>query len=56
MGNEPANTLIAPRGLFARGDMLRVQADNHSWLVEALALSESTSTYDRFTYRIVEDA
>ena len=54
MGNEPGNTLITPRGLFARGDMLRVQADNRSWLVEALALSEGTSTYDRFTYRIVE--
>ncbi|MFT5445833.1 MAG: hypothetical protein ACI9DC_000994 [Gammaproteobacteria bacterium] len=54
MGTEPGNTLIAPRGLFTRGDMLRIQTDNHSWLVEALALSEGTSTYDRFTYRIVE--
>ena len=54
IGTELGNTLITPRGLFSRGDMLRVQADNHSWLVEALALSESTSTYDRFTYRVVE--
>lgn len=51
---HPASTLVTPRGMFARGNRLRVQAGRRSWLVEATALSESTSTYDRFTFRVLE--
>lgn len=52
---DPASTLITPRGMFARGNRLRITTDKASWLVEALVLSESTSAFDRFSYRIIED-
>ncbi len=55
-GPQPGNTLITARGMFARGNMLRVSGPDRSWLVEALALSEGTAAFDRFTYRIVEEA
>jgi hypothetical protein len=54
VGPELGNTLIAPRGMFARGNVIRVDARDGTWLVEAEELSESTATFDRFSYRVVE--
>jgi len=48
------STLLAPRGMFSPGSRLRVTAGDRSWLIEAVALAESTATFDRFRYRILE--
>ncbi len=48
------STLITPRGLFTRGNTVRVITDDGSSLVQALALSESTAAFDRFSYRILD--
>lgn len=55
LGADPAYTLITPRGMFAPGNRLRITTQDGTWLVEALSSSDSTSTFDRFTYRIVDD-
>jgi hypothetical protein len=56
LGADPSYTLITPRGMFVRGTRLRINSRTETWLVEAIASSESTATFDRFTYRIVDDA
>jgi hypothetical protein len=48
--------LITPRGMFASGNRLRINTRTETCLVEAIAASESTATFDRFTYRIIDDA
>ena len=53
--DNPASSLITPHGMFAKGNTLRVKSGNRSWLVQATALSESTSTYDRFTFRVIDE-
>jgi hypothetical protein len=56
LGTDPSYTLITPRGMFASGNRLRINTRTETCLVEAIAASESTATFDRFTYRIIDDA
>jgi|GEM_PF-3493576 len=48
------STIISPRGIFAKGSQLRVGGDSRIALIEAHTLSESTSSFDRFNYKVME--
>ena len=52
---ERGTTIISPRGIFAKGSQLRVGGETHISLVEANNLSDSTSSLDRFTFKILEE-
>lgn len=49
---DPASTIIAPRGMFTKGALLRIVSGNRTWLIRAQALSESTFAFDRFTFSL----
>lgn len=54
VGTDASSTLITPGGMFNAGDQMRVEAGTRQWLLEATAINESTGTYDRFSYRVLE--
>ena len=54
VSTDASSTLITPGGMFNAGDQMRVEAGTREWLLEATAITESTGTYDRLTYRVLE--
>ena len=52
---ERGTTIISPRGIFAKGSQLRIAGETHISLIEAKSLLESTSTLDRFSFKVLEE-
>ncbi len=53
---ERGTTIISPRGIFSKGSQLRVGGETHISLIEANNLSDSTSSLDRFSFKILEES
>jgi hypothetical protein len=52
--DDPASTIITPRGMFAKDRALRLVSGNRSWTIRAEVLSESTFAFDQFTFSLAQ--
>lgn len=55
LDTDRGSTVISPRGIFAKGSQLRVGGETRISLIEANSLNESTSSFDRFNFKVLEE-